>query len=390
MVKYRNKPLYALLFLLCGLTPACSQPDGNESSKPQRLTAACDINTECVGIVLDLSGLGQYVVNTFSYGDKQYRYMRMIRDEFAPYSDHPAVKKARELTDLKLLHYGFYYYAVYHSPFPEFERIHPLDSGFYGTIMLHDSLERHYREFDSLLRDFYRDAQVQEFYTHNRDFYRHIEEEVQSTLPVVNLTALDSFYGTPKNRCLYRIIPSPTLPIGFNFGPSLQDGDNCTFYYLCGPSFDTKPFHPDSLNGITETGFLDSVYLAETALHEFGHSYVRFLDKPEMKASIDTLEFLNASDMQKRIMEYGQSPLWRNVFEEHLVRASEIVIWKQLGDSTRVERKLSTDQEEGFWLLPRFIVLLETYTRQRDRYPNLEAYMEVLFQELNEGTKKSR
>jgi len=346
-------------------------------------------NIETVAIVLNLSAMGEYILSNYSTSSKQYALIRFHNEAFAQFKNHEAVQWANMLAEANLLQFNDYYYGLYYSPFPEFEML-SLENDPMRIINtnLNDSLvSTYYQSFDKALRQFYQDAAMDQHFKKHASQYSAMMDEVATQSGLIPIEALSDLLtaGNDSTEIHYHLLPSLNIPIGFNFGPNLQKGNQLDFYFIFGPSEELNPIaNPFEQAKLNSLGFSDTGAIADVAVHEFTHSFVRFLQYENMETAMLGLRYLNTLELKQAMDEIGQSDDWSNVFEEHLVRACEILLWKKLGRQDKADAKLKTELEEGFIYIPDFLQALETYASSRNEYPSLESYMPVLFQALRD------
>ncbi len=379
--------LYVIVFSTTLLHLQCK----NESklTQPKALGLDYSKNIETVGIVLNLSAMGDYILNNFSTSTNQYALIRFHNEAFEKFKNHEAVQWANKMAEANLLQFNDYYYGLYYTPFPDFEKLN-LETD--ATRMMHtdlsDSLVMSYhKSFNSALRKFYQDAEMEKHFEKYASVYSDMLDEVAIQSQQIPLEALSDLLtdGKDSTDIRYHLLPSLNIPIGFNFGPNLQQGNQLEFYFIFGPSEELNPMsNPFKQTTVRNLGFSDTGAIADLAVHEFTHSFVRFLQYENMETAMIELRYLNTPELKRAMAEIGQAEHWSNVFEEHLVRACEILLWRKLGHLDKAEEKLEAELKEGFIYIPDFLQALESYTSSRSEYPSLESYMPVLFQGLRD------
>jgi len=372
---------------------SCSNKQINNSSKStekkKEIQVEINYNIETIGIILDLSELGDYVLSNSSK-ERNYEFVRLIRNEFKDYRNHPAVLKFNKLNELNLAHFIHYYYGLSFSKLPEFKLKHPKFNEFYNSETYRpNQIDSLLINFDNSIREFYSDANLKEFYNKNKTIYQKIKTEVQSVLPTEIIQTMENYFGMYGNEFI--ICPSLTIPNDWNFGPEIKTDKLNTFYYLAGPSYDLKPKR-ESLISISKNdslGFNDKESLTDLAIHEFGHSFVRFLDKEKNKKLYNKLSFLNSERLKENFEKIGQGTEWETIFEEHLVRANEIMIWRDMGKNNIAENKIKYEYEkEGVLYIKEFVFALEKYRKIKSQYKTFEDYYPKLIIELEKIEKQ--
>lgn len=379
-----KKIIYILTVLL--LLLSCKEKQNkkteNHPVNQKEIQIELNKNVETIGIILSLSDLGDYILGKYHGND--YSLVKLYRKEFEQFKKHPAVLKVNKFGDLDLLQFGYYYYGLSFSELPEFKLVYPRFDEFYSSDKLtREQTEKEFQEFDKLVKDFYVDAQIETFISKNNLFYKKIISEIKETIPNNIISTMENFFGEFDNE--YTICPSPTIFTSFNFGPNIESKNGKLSYYILGPSYDFKPNRKNiqEISSKDSLGFNDKEYVRELAIHEFGHSFVRFLDKKENKTLIEQLSYLNTNELKENLKKIGEGTEWTTGFEEHLVRASEIMVWRKLGEQNIADEKLNYErEEEGLLYINEFVNSLEKYERKRDEYITLESYFTELVSDL--------
>lgn len=375
-----------IYFLIVILLISCKEKQSNISenypTNQKEIQIEINKNIETIGIILNLSDLGDYIIEKYHGND--YSLVKLYRKEFDEFKTHPAVLKVNELGKLDLLQFGYYYYGLSFSELPEFKLLYPKFDEFYSNDELtKEQIEKELLEFDKLIKDFYLDAQIETFLSGNKSFYNKVIAETKETIPNNIIATMENFFGEFDNK--YVICPSPTIFTSFNFGPSIVSKNHKLFYYLLGPAYDLKPNrkHLDKISIKDSLGFNDKEYASELAIHEFGHSFVRFIDQKENKKLIEKLSYLNTNKLKENLKKIGEGTEWSTAFEEHLVRATEIMVWRKLGERKIADEKLNYEQEkEGLLYIKEFVNSLKKYESNRDEFLTLESYFTKLINDL--------
>jgi len=372
-----------LLFLIsnCKITQNEIETNNPNEINPSEIIIETNKNIETIGIILILSDLGDYVLEKYN---GNYALINIYRKEFRKFKNHPAVLKVNELNKKDLLHFAYYYYGLTFSQLPEFKQLYPRYNEFYISKKLSkEQIELELTEFDKLIRKFWYDAHLKEFFNKNAFLYSKINKEIENSLPKNIISTMEKYFKNYKNE--YIIVPSSTLFTGFNFGTDLKINDKTKFYYVTGPANGMKP-QRNSLNQIKPTdslGFNDLEYYTDLAIHEFGHSFVRFLDKENNKNLWKSLSYLNNDKLKKNFKKIGEGTEWSTIFEEHLVRANEIMIWREMGETEIADEKLKYEyNKEGILYIREFVKSLEKYRINKNKYENFEEYFPKLIEDL--------
>ena len=377
------------LFLLLLITSCKPTKNKIVKNKPTEIKIDINKNIETIGIILDLSFVGDFILEHSREG-RNYEFIRLIRKEFKEYQNHRAVKNFNKIKDNKLAIFGHYYYGLSFSELPEMIKLQPRFEEFYGN----DSLSR--KEIDSILLDFdksikefYEDAKLDVFFTENKDVYASVLNETKNAIPNNIISTMEKYFGNYKNE--YKIVPSLTIPVGWNFGPKIKIDNKTIFYYVTGPTKDVKPIR-NKFKEIKQTdslGFDNPKYFRELVIHEFGHSFVRFLDKDKNKKLWKSLSYLNNDKLKKNFENIGEGTKWKTIFEEHIVRANEIMIWREMGNTKIADEKLKYElNNEGILYIKEFVNSLEKYRKNKNEYKDFEEYFPKLISDLKKIKRK--
>jgi len=361
------------------------QNDSTKNRQEKEIEIEFNKNIETIGIILDLSELGDFILS-LSNEDRNYEFIRLIRKEFNDFIKHPAVLNFNKLNELNLAKSNHFYYGLSFTNLPEFEINHQKYDEFYSS----DKFTKHQvdsilNDFDKSIKDFYIKANLEKYFKEKEQLYKNISSEIRKIIPNNILETMENYFGEYGNS--YVICPSPTIPTGWNFGPDKKKGDYKIFYYLTGPSYDIKP-SKNNLSEITvndNLGFNDKENLRDLAIHEFGHSFVRFLDIKSNKILIEKLSLLNTEELKANFKKIGEGTEWNSIFEEHLVRANEILIWRKLGEVKIAKEKLEYEfKTERILYINEFVQSLEKFENNRKEYLTLESYFSELINDLTE------
>jgi hypothetical protein len=194
----------------------------------------------------------------------------------------------------------------------------------------------------------------------NRNKYNNALAQVSSELPdSLFIPAMEHFYQMHLDS--YILVPSLTIPPGMGFGIKYNAGNEIHAYHVFGafgiPSFtDTTQL---------DMGFGDKQHLLELSTHEFGHSFVN----PVINSLPDSL-IINTKQLYDPIKEAMSNQgytTWKACLTEHFVRAGEIMIARNLGNSADAARlKEYYMNGRKFIYLPVILEALETYNLNRN------------------------
>ncbi len=365
----------------------CSENQKNtsliKSKTNNEIQVKVNYNIETIGIILNLSELGDFVLRQ-SNEDINYELIRLIRKHFKKFKNHQAILLFNKLNTLDLAHFNHYYYGLTFSELPEFKMIYPRYEEFYSSKRFNkQKVDSILTEFDTSIKSFYREAEVEKYLNENKEIYNAIITEIKLNLPENILPIMEKYFKSYNNN--YVIVPSISIPINWNFGTELKSNNKITYNYITGPYHDLK-IKPNALSEISGTdslGFGDKKAILDLAIHEFGHSFVRFIDKKENEALYKNLSYLNNEQLKNNFEKIGEGTEWNTIFEEHLVRANEIMIWREMGRTEMADEKLEYEyNNEGILYIKEFVKSLEKYRVNKKKYISFEEYFPKLITDL--------
>lgn len=390
-MQYKKRMKKTLLLILLFVIFSCKMTKNNGkilTENSNEIQIEFNKNIETIGIILNLSFVGDFILERSRKG-RNYEFIRLVRKEFEKYKNHKAVKEFNNIKDNKLAIFGHYYYGLTFSELPEMKQFYPRFDEFYSNKNLdRKEIDSILSNFDKSVREFYVDAELDKFFIKNKDIYATVIKETQNALPKNIISTMEKYFKNYKNE--YVIVPSLTIPVGWNFGPKMEFENKKIFYYVAGPADDMNPIR-NSFKEIVQTdslGFENSKYYRELAIHEFGHSFVRFIDNNKNKELWQSLSYLNNKELKNNFKKIGGGTEWSTIFEEHLVRANEIMIWRELGNNKMANEKLEYEYgKEGILYIKEFVNSLENYRINKGKYHNFEEYFPKLISDLKKNIK---
>jgi 6-pyruvoyl-tetrahydropterin synthase len=319
-------------------------------TKPQ-----IDKRVELVSIAFRLAGSNEYSSELFK------RYTDRINEHYAPYKDHELIdfiKKTRQEN-------GVSFDAVMRMAVN-------LDEDFKPLVDFNDRVpevrwgEDNAYEFARLLQEFYKDSNSDLFFRKNKMLYA---EAAQRFLPVYDKLDSDwytKFYGKEPNEKF--IIINGLGNGGGNYGPSVIFPDGRKEVYAIMGAWKTD-----------DEGMV--IFPVEdyfpTLVHEFNHSFVNGLQEKHSELFRNNAKII--FDEVKKEMKNGAYGSWETMINEALVRAAVI---KYMKDHDFPEEQIALETSEqknrGFIWIEGLVEELETYDRNRIKYPTLESYIPEL------------
>ena len=294
------------------------------------------------------------------------------------------------MNELGIAHFNHYYYGITFSELPEFKMVYPRYDEFYSSKKFNkQEVDSILTNFDTSIKKFYKEAEIENFLNENHGIYNTITSEIKSSLPENLLPIMEKYFKSYKSN--YTIIPSISIPINWNWGTDLKSDNDVTYNYLTGPYYNLK-IKINSFSEISDKdslGFGDKKAILDLAIHEFGHSFIRFIDKKKNIKLYESLSYLNNEQLKKNFERIGEGTEWSTIFEEHLVRANEIMIWKEMGNDKMANKKLEYEyNKEGILYIKEFVNSLENYRVHKDKYENFEDYFPKLITDFKKINKQ--
>ncbi|MCL2411633.1 MAG: DUF4932 domain-containing protein [Treponema sp.] len=224
-------------------------------------------------------------------------------------------------------------------------------------------------EFISAMRLFYIESNFEKFFLGQTDFYTSILKQTAEVFPDWDMiSVLESFYG--KSLESYNIVLSPLFR-PHAFGPVIMRKYGLAAYSVHGPFSVNENGFPD---------FGDTEFFTYIALHEFGHSFLGFLDTDNIsiRKALEESEYLMEPIREKVGTGY---PWWAVAAEELILRA---IVIRMLADNqgSDTAELLRLEYDQGFIYIHTVYNLLQKYIDNREIYPTFDDFIPVLIREL--------
>jgi hypothetical protein len=342
------------LFLLVGLFSCHNKEQKQNESGTMLAPPLVDKRVELLSIVFRLAGCHEYSDTTYK------DYVSDIHKHFDKYKDHPLIKYTKELRDSNGIGYDAVMQMAIHIDQPP--SLRPLVT-FTDSIPETRWGSKAANKFDSLLQQFYKDADCETFFKQEESRYATGAGKFKMVYDSLDLNWYKDYYGTmPTGK--YNIVVGLGNG-GCNFGVKIiYPGDKEEVYAIEGtwrvdgagaPTYKVKEYLP-------------------VLIHEFNHSFVNHLiDKnlPFFEMSGNTIYKEVSRDMKAQA--YTD---WKIMMYESVVRASVIEYLKK-HDSTGKQAEQQTVEElsRGFLWIRELVTCLDKYQKERDKYPTLESYI---------------
>jgi hypothetical protein len=342
------------LFLLVGLV-SCQDKEQKQSETGTILAPpVVDKRVELLSIVFRLAGCDEY--NNEAYKD----YVADIHKHFDKDTGHPLIKYIKELRYSNGI--GFDAVMAMAIHIDQLPSLKPLVK-FTDSVPEQRWGAKAAYKFDSLLQQFYKDADCETFFKQEEKRYAMGAEKFKSVYDNLDLSWYKDYYGT--------------LPTGkYNIIVGLGNG-GCNY----GPKI-IYPGGNEEVYAIEGTWKIDSaglpVYKSDDYLpvlvHEFNHSFVNHLIDKNL-----SLFEKSGNVIYKEVsedMKVQAYPNWKIMMYESLVRAS-VVEYLKKHDTTgkQVEHQTLEELNRGFLWIRGLVSCLDKYEKERDKYPTLESYI---------------
>jgi len=325
-----------------------------------------DKRIELLSIVFRLAGNFEYNMDQFK------EYVNDIHNHFDKYKEHPVVLYAKQLADSNGVGFdAVMAMAIHLTQPPELDPVIP----FSNQIPEHRWGKEGGEKFVKLLKQFYKEAHCEEFFSSHAQLYALAEERFKTVFNALDINWYKEFYGE---------IPQGTLNIkiglgngGGNYGPKvvMPDGSEHAYAIMGAWSVDVdnKPM------------FAADSYLP-TLIHEFCHSFVNHLVEKYKDGFREPAQILFES--VKDIMQSQAYPNWNTVTKESLVRASVMrYIIKHSGNGSQSLNELITQLGRGFVWIKGLSDTLAYFEKHRELFPKFENYLPSIISYYNQCAK---
>ena len=228
-------------------------------------------------------------------------------------------------------------------------------------------------KFIPLLQQFAKDTKFDVFFKENADLYNETVKRFATVYEQMDVNWYLTFYGKEPTETFSIIIGAGNGTN--NYGPSLDFTNGKRKVYAIMGMWRT-----DSI-GMPE--FLPFTWLI--LIHEFNHSFVNYLIDKNNEAFRESGEKIFS--LLKEKMSSQAYNRWETMMCEALVRAAVIKYLKDhnfdqqlIGNQSPLELLINEEKGNGFFWIEDLVAELESYDKQRNKYPTLESYMPRLIE----------
>lgn len=298
------------------------------------------------------------------YGSLDHPIAQDARRWFTPFADHPAAMTVRQLFYVESAS-GFACDAVTsfvlrRSEPPDLAARYPHSKSALARAN-GDS-----RALDCLadqLRDFYHSSRFASFWEEHAEAYRAIEEQVAGSVQAgwageEVVTTMEDYFGQGKTA--YILVPTPMERPGGGTMDAVGDDDDCIL--AC---FD---------------GTVSKEWVLHLLYHEVGHSFVNPL-ADQHNTAVQWYEGLYAQ-LEEAMRPWGYVN-WAIALNEHILRAQNCRLRRQLLGDAAAEARLSEEESQGFRYIRALEAKLAEYEAQRELYPSLADFYPTLLTALD-------
>ena len=324
----------------------CAAATLDPNTLPARVDVSVDPRIELLTVVQCLAGYDQL-------GGADLDYRREVLERFAPWRSHPAVtlfaRMAREgftrdAPPAVMLRLAEPPALELRAPFSVYVET---CAGGRGRLFA----------FLDSLRDFAAESRFMEFHAAHADLFRRLVQEAQRTLRSTRVVVpLEDYFGIREHG--YHLILSPLVHSGGYAAEVERPPGIVDCYAILGPS---RASHG-------RPRFWDPNALEALLWHEFSHVFVGNLPAAcRLRIAADSALF---EPVRARMIPQGYTR-WEVCADEHLVRAVGVRLVARLEGAHAAEKALDLQLRLGFSYLPRLLVALERYERERALFPTL-------------------
>lgn len=336
----------------------------------EKLTPKVDERVEIVSIVFRLAGAKEYSQ------DYNKKYVADINTYCDAYKNSGIVEFIKENRNKNGLGYDAVMSMALHLSFKNGkfsqikEKVNSLDKRW-------EKVDK--KQFVSLLNQFYKNTNFQQFFNNHSADYKNAEDKYQTTiLSDFNQDWYSKFYGKKANED-YNII------LGYGNG---------------GGNYGIKT-HPknqkENVNAVVGiwsfdkdgSTIFDKNEFQPLLIHEFNHSFINYIlemgdNKSKLENSGKIIYELVKEDMESQA--YGN---WETMINESLVRAAVIHYMMDNKYSQKdIDEEISIQEKRKFLWIKDLVELLGKFDNNRKQYPTLESFYPEIISFYNQLAPK--
>jgi hypothetical protein len=301
---------------------------------------------------------------------KGNKYFQDLKEFFAEYKYHDAVKIAEELTRKGFAYEAPVYFIVNLGPLPNLEY-----DGRYSDNLVKKAHraggEKILEEFRIALIDLAKKSNFRSFYeAHREDYKKYIEEVSKDFTPKKIIDWEREFFGWGGSE--YHTVLAPALfPTG-GYGAWVEKSNGDVHIYQIiresGVSSERVYFNPTRLNRLS--------------LHEWGHSFINpSLEENWNLFNDDDYGLKKLYEPVAQAMKMKKYNIYTVFFYEQVLRAVEAIAYKDLYSESHYKAKIKGEEKNGFYLTEFTVKQLEYYRENRDKYKTFKDFVPYLFEQ---------
>ena len=352
------KKLFAVLFI----TLLSAQTLFAQNSAPVHFDECVDL----MATVWRLSGSNEY--NRCMVPN----YAHEVDSVFAPFKEHPVVKKASCYQQ----EYGIGYDAVasygLHLTLTESGAIVLNDSFLEGGDNSFDRWpDQQKKEFLEPLNDFYRASHFHDWYSKQEDMHEQFKQAFDAINQQVDYSWFDNYFGPQSGSTFCLVLSLLVGPNNYGCSAQLKDGSTALSPVIGNCHVDENGNASYNANAVLPI-----------VIHEFCHHYCNPLNDqfwPLMSQSAKKV--FKERERQLRQEAYSSA---KTMMDETFVRASVIRYMKthypQFDESALVKE----EEKHGFILTQTLCDALKYYEQQRETYVTMSDFMPVYVKAVND------
>ena len=232
-------------------------------------------------------------------------------------------------------------------------------------------------KFIPLLQKFYKDTRFDEFFKDNTDLYADAVKRFTVIYEQVDLDWLYSFYGKEESSDIY-LIKIGLGVWGNCYGVNVDYNSGIRKIYAIMGVWSLDNAGLPVFSKIPDLPIL---------MHEFCHPFTDNLTEKNKESFKESGEKIYS--VVKNVINAEAYPSWEVFLDEALTQASTIKYMKDHHfEQSEIESLTKWMKEDfGFFWIEELIAELESYDRQRAKYPTLESYMPKLAEAYNRWTE---
>jgi Domain of unknown function (DUF4932) len=294
------------------------------------------------------------------------QYAKAIHQFFDKYSNHTFINYLKTLPD-EYVHWEKPSLAVHISQPPAFEPLVMLNDttkidGWDNRTLLNVQFLRQ-------LRQFYQETEAEKFFASQAEYYESVNQQFEKEGIKVHTQWVKDFFGIAPTEQYFALVGLQGIGnwnyLRVNYGQNRRDA-----FTLFSPSKFDQNSLPIALN--TEA-------MARSNLHEYIHAFTNQLVDKNMTILRKPSEKLLA---KATVWEKVKNTFFNNyqfLMYESLVRASTIKYLVAHSEiRTTLEKEIATQEKAGFLWIRDLVKELDRYEQNRNKYPDINAFMPEL------------